>query len=147
MKRQFTEEANDCLAPDFVIDFLATMMHTEISNPIQRDGDVLWVTLSDQTTARITAPKVDRSTIPPEQSEATVHNIATLRYVMQHDYGYGDENVNHKINQLELHNLDECRTYLEDAIGSQLNAYFTNYLIEFMNGEKYLLSIELKQKQ
>ena len=142
-----TYEVSDNLAPDFVVDFLATIMRTEITNPVQRKDDALWVELTDQTVARITAPKVARETLPPEQTEATVHNIETLRYVMQHDYGYGDENEHHAINQLTLHNLDECRTYVEDAIGSQLNAYFTNYLIEFMNGEKYLLAVELKQKQ
>lgn len=144
MNRQ-TDEANDQLADTFVIDFLQTMLHREVTNSVNRQDNTLLVSLSDKSTAMIVAPKVSNDTLPPEQPEAQIHNIATLRYVMQHDYGYGDKRERRKLNKLELHNLDECRTYVEDAIGSQLNAYFTNYLIEFMNGEKYLLSVELKQ--
>ena len=144
MNRQ-TDEADDQLADTFVIDFLQTMLHREVTNSVSRQDNTLLVSLSDKSTAMIVAPKVSNDTLPPEQPEAQIHNIATLRYVMQHDYGYGDKRERRKLNKLELHNLDECRTYVEDAIGSQLNAYFTNYLIEFMNGEKYLLSVELKQ--
>ena len=144
MNRQ-TDEEDDQIADTFVIDFLQTMLHREVTNSVSRQDNTLLVSLSDKSTAMIVAPKVSNDTLPPEQPEAQIHNIATLRYVMQHDYGYGDKRERRKLNKLELHNLDECRTYVEDAIGSQLNAYFTNYLIEFMNGEKYLLSVELKQ--
>ena len=139
-----TYEAHDSTDPTFVVDFLETMMRTEITNPVSRRGNTLVVSLSDHTMAKIAAPKVDRDTTPPVQTEAKIQNIATLRYIMQHDYGYGDENRT-QLNRLELHNMDECRTYVEDAVQSQLNAYFTNYLIEFMNGEKFMLSVELKQ--
>ena len=139
-----TQEVHDSTHPDFVIDFLQTIMRTEISNPVSRRGKSLLISLSDHTMAMVNAPKVARETLPPTQTEAKVQNIATLRYVMQHDYGYGEEGRT-TLNKLELHNLDECRTYIEDAISSQLNAYFTNYLIEFYNGEKFLLAVELKQ--
>lgn len=139
-----TYEKHDSTDPTFVINFLETMMRTEITNPVSRRGNSLVISLTDHTMAKVSAPKVARDTLPPVQTEATIHNIATLRYIMQHDYGYGKEDRT-KINRLELHNMDECRTYIEDAIQSQLNAYFTNYLIEFMNGEKFMLAIELKQ--
>ena len=139
-----TNEAHDSTDPTFVVDFLETIMHTEISNPVCRRGNTLLISLSDHTMAKVAAPKVARDTLPPVQTEAKIQNIATLRYVMQHDYGYGQEDRT-QINRLELHNMDECRTYVEDAVESQLNAYFTNYLIEFMNGEKFMLSVELKQ--
>mgnify|MGYP003571486241 CR=1 FL=1 len=143
---QPTHEARDSTEPTFVIDFIQSMMRTEITNPVSRRGNVLLISLSDHTMARVTAPKVARDTLPPPQTEAKIQNIATLRYVMEHDYGYGDENRGNPINKLELHNLDECRTYVEDAVGSQFNAYFTNNLIEFVTtGEKFLLSVELKQ--
>ena len=140
-----TDEADDNLDANFVIDFLAMMMRREIKNMVQYHNNELLVNLSDRTTALITAPKVSRDTLPPEQTEATIHNLATWRYVMQHDYGYGDNYEHTVLNKLLLHDIDECRTYVEDAVGSQLNAYFTNYLIEFMNGEKFLLAVELKQ--
>lgn len=139
-----TQEVHDSTHPDFVIDFLETIMHTEICNPVSRRGKSLLISLSDQTRAVVRAPKVARETLPPVQTEAKVQNIATLRYVMQHDYGYGEDGRN-KLNRLELHNFDECRTYVEDVVNSQLNAYFTNYLIEFFNGEKFMLAVELKQ--
>lgn len=137
-----THEAHTSTDPIFVIEFLEMMMRHEIANPVSRRGKTLVVSLSDHTMAKIAAPKVPRDTLPPVQTEATIQNIATLRYVMEHDYGYGDEPERTELNRLELHNLDECRTYIEDAIRSQLNAYFTNYLIEFMNGEKFMLSVE-----
>lgn len=139
-----TYEAHDSTDPTFVVDFLETMMRTEITNPVSRRGNTLLISLSDHTMAKVAAPKVPRDTLPPVRTEATIQNIATLRYVMQHDYGYGQEDRDH-LNRLELHNMDECRTYVEDAVKSQLNAYFTNYLIEFMNGEKFMLTVELKQ--
>ena len=138
-----TQKIQDELETDFVINFLQSMMHTEISNHLSREADTLFINLSNHKTARVMAPKVPRETPPPTQIEATVHNIATLLYITHHNYGYG---IPHKkIKKLYLHNLDECRTYLEDAVTSQLNAYFTNYLIEFMNGEKFMLSVELKK--
>lgn len=145
--KNITDEIHSELEPTFIIDFLTTMMQTEITNSVRRQKQTLLVNLSNQTIAQITAPKVARDTLPPKQTQAKIQNIATLRYIMQHDYGYGDDRPDHQINRLELHNLDECQTYVEDAIGSQLNAYFTNGLIEFMHGEKFLLTVELKQKQ
>ena len=116
-------------------------MRKEITNPVSRRGNTLHISLSDHTMAKVAAPKVARDTQPPVQLEATIENIATLRYVMEHDYGYGDEPQRKELNRLELHNMDECRTYVVDACRSQLNAYFTNNLIEFMDGEKFLLSV------
>ena len=143
---QTTYEAHDTLEATFVIDFLDSIMHREVSNPVSRRGNTLLVSLSDHTQARIAAPKVPRDTLPPKQTEAKIQNIATLRYVMEHDYGYGEDRRGMELNKLELHNIDECRTYVEDAVTTQLNAYFTNYLIEFITtGDKFLLSVELKQ--
>ena len=131
----------------FVVDFLVTMMQREIINRVRRRGNTLWVDLTNHTVARVTAPKVAPETLPPEQTQAQIHNIATVRYIIQHDYGYGGENQKHALNRLALRNFEECKTYVEDAVNSQLNAYYTNGLIEFMNGEKFLLTVELKQKQ
>lgn len=142
---QRTDETPNTIEATFVVDFLQTIMRTEITNTVHRRGNTLLINLSDHTTAHVTAPQVSRTTLPPQQTEARVQNFATLQYVMQHDYGYGAEHTQHALNRLELRNLDECRIYLEDAVGSQLNAYFTNGLIEFMTtGEKFLLTIELK---
>lgn len=140
-----TEETLSKNDPTFVIDFLQDIMRTEIANPFYRRGNVLFVKLTDQTVARITAPAVAQNTLPPQQNEARVQNFATLQYVMQHDYGYGTDPECKEIHKLTLRNFDDCRVYIEDAIGSQLNAYFTNGLIEFiLTGEKFLLTMELK---
>lgn len=139
-----TQEIHKTLEHTFVVNFLESMMRREITNPVSRRGNSLVLSLTDHTMVKVTAPKVPADTLPPVQKEAKIQNIQTLRYVMQHDYGYGEEDRT-ELNRLELHNLDECRTYIEDAITSQLNAYFTNYLIEFYNGDKFMLTIELKQ--
>ena len=139
-----TQEIHHNIEPKFVVDFLETITHSEITNAVSRQGDTLSITLTDGTCAEITAPKVARDTVPPVQVEAKVENIATIRYVKEHDYGYGDENRK-ELNRLELHNMDECRTYIEDAISTQLNAYFTNNLIEFYNGDKFMLAIAVKK--
>lgn len=139
-----TQEIHKTLEHTFVVNFLESMMRREITNPVSRRGNSLVLSLTDHTMVKVTAPKVPADTLPPVQKEAKIQNIQTLRYVMQHDYGYGKEDRT-ELNRLELHNLDECRTYIEDAITSQLNAYFTNYLIEFYNGDKFMLTIELKQ--
>ncbi|MBO5229760.1 MAG: hypothetical protein J6B20_03130 [Clostridia bacterium] len=139
-----TQEIHKTLEHTFVVNFLESMMRREITNPVSRRGNSLVLSLTDHTMVKVTAPKVPADTLPPVQKEAKIQNIQTLRYVMQHDYGYGEEDRT-ELNRLELHNLDECRTYIEDAITSQLNAYFTNYLIEFYNGDKFMLAIELKQ--
>ena len=139
-----TQEIHHNIEPKFVVDFLETITHSEITNAVSRQGDTLFITLTDGTCAEITAPKVARDTVPPVQVEAKVENIATIRYVKEHDYGYGDENRK-ELNRLELHNMDECRTYIEDAISTQLNAYFTNNLIEFYNGDKFMLAIAVKK--
>ncbi len=143
--RLTTNEASNRMEATFVVDFLQYMLKREVSNPIIRRGNTLFVNLSDQTMVRITAPKVARDTLPPQQTEARIQNIATLRYIIDHDYGYS-ENYGQPIKQIELRNYDECLTYLEDAIDTQLNAYFTNHLIEFITtGDKFLLAVELKQ--
>ena len=143
--RLTTNEASNRMEATFVVDFLQDMLKREVSNPIIRRGNTLFVNLSDQTMVRITAPKVARDTLPPQQTEARIQNIATLRYIIDHDYGYS-ENYGQPIKQIELRNYDECLTYLEDAIDTQLNAYFTNHLIEFITtGDKFLLAVELKQ--
>ena len=139
-----TDEVSNSIATTFVIDFLQDMLQREIINFVSRRGNTLLVNLSNRTTVRVTAPKVARDTLPPQQAEARIQNIATLRYIIDHDYGYGEENKT--INRLELHNYDECVTYIEDAISTQLNAYFTNNLIEFKTtGDKFLLTVTLKQ--
>ena len=137
-----TDETRDTLEPTFVIDFLQTIMYTEITNPVSRRGKQLLISLSDHTLVDVTAPRVERDTQPPRQTEARIHNIAALRYVLEHDYGYGKDRK--ELDKLELHNFEECQTYLEDAVASQLNATYTNGLIEFMDGTKFLLTIELK---
>ena len=139
-----TQEIHHNIEPKFVVDFLESITHSEITNAVSRQGDTLSITLTDGTCAEITAPKVARDTVPPVQVEAKVENIATIRYVKEHDYGYGDENRK-ELNRLELHNMEECRTYIEDAISTQLNAYFTNNLIEFYNGDKFMLAIAVKK--
>ena len=139
-----TQEIHHNIEPKFVVDFLENITHSEITNAVSRQGDTLSITLTDGTCAEITAPKVARDTVPPVQVEAKVENIATIRYVKEHDYGYGDENRK-ELNRLELHNMEECRTYIEDAISTQLNAYFTNNLIEFYNGDKFMLAIAVKK--
>ena len=139
-----TQEIHHNIEPKFVVDFLETITHSEITNVVSRQGDTLSITLTDGTCAEITAPKVARDTIPPVQVEAKVENIATIRYVKEHDYGYGDENRK-ELNRLELHNMEECRTYIEDAISTQLNSYFTNNLIEFYNRDKFMLAIAVKK--
>lgn len=142
---QRTDETPNTIEATFVVDFLQTLMRTEITNTVHRRVNTLLIDLADHTTVRVTAPKMPRTTLPPQQTEARVQNFASLQYVMQHDYGYGAERTSQTLNRLELRNFDECRIYLEDAVGSQLNAYFTNGLIEFMTtGEKFLLTIELK---
>ena len=144
---QKTKSNDNSMDATFVVDFLATIMRYEISNRVRRCENRLLVKLTNHTVAQITAPKVAPETLPPKQTQAQIHNIATVRYVMQHDYGYDGKNRKHALNRLTLHNFEECKTYIEDAVNSQLNAYYTNGLIEFMNGEKFLLKVELKQKQ
>lgn len=140
-----TQEVHNSTNPTFVIDFLQAIMRTEITNKVERENNTLYVYLTDGSVGVVTAPKVARDTLPPEQKEAKIQNIATIRYITQHDYGYGDENRT-ELDRLELHNLDECATYVDDAVATQLNAYFTNNLIEFhCSGEKFLLAVELKQ--
>lgn len=140
---QPTNEIMDSTNPKFIIDFLDSIMHGEIANPITRHGNTLTVNLADQTVAKITAPKVARDTLPPRRTEATIENIATIRYVIQHDYGYGEEPERTELKRLELRNLDDCQVYVADACRSQLNAYYTDGLIEFFNGEKFMVAVEL----
>ncbi len=134
------------MSPTFVIDFLQAIMRREIANRIRRHENELLVSLTNHTKAKITAPQVAYDTQPRRQTEARIHNIAAIRYIFEHDYGYSEDFIHQTINRLKLHNFDECQTYVEDVVSSQLNAYFTNNLIEFItNGAKFLLTIELKQ--
>lgn len=140
-----TQEVHNSTNPAFVVNFLQAIMRSEISNKVERENDILYIHLTDGNIGVVQAPQVAKDTLPPEQTEAKIQNIATIRYVTQHDYGYGDENRT-ELKRLELRNMDECATYIDDAIATQLNAYFTNNLIEFhCSGEKFLLSVELKQ--
>ncbi len=140
-----TQEIQSIIEPTFVIDFLQAIIHTEIYNPITRRGNTLFINLSNHSTARVTAPKVDRNTPPPVRNQASIENFATLQYIAQHDYNYRDEQKKQTLNHLELRNFDECRVYIEDIIRTQLNAYYTDGLIEFIpDGEKFLLTVELK---
>ena len=143
---QLFDEIYAPMPPTFVIDFLQEIMQREITNRVRRHDNELLVSLTNHTKVRITAPQVAYDALPPQQTEARIHNIAAIRYIFEHDYGYSENFIYQTINKLKLHNFDECQTYLEDVVSSQLNAYFTNNLIEFItNGAKFLLTIELKQ--
>ena len=82
-----TQEIHHNIEPKFVVDFLETITHSEITNAVSRQGDTLSIALTDGTCAEITAPKVARDTVPPIQVEAKVENIATIRYVKEHGNG------------------------------------------------------------
>lgn len=52
-------------------------------------------------------------------------------YVLNHDYGYGKEPEQEKLNKLKLRNVEDLKVYVNDVIGNAFVATFENGVIEF----------------
>ena len=54
-------------------------------------------------------------------------------YVLNHDYGYGQEEEKEELNKLKLRNVNDLNVYVDDAIINAFNATYINNVIQFNN--------------
>lgn len=52
-------------------------------------------------------------------------------YVLNHDYGYGKEPEQEKLNKLKLRNVEDLKIYVNDVISNAFVATFEKGVIEF----------------
>lgn len=52
-------------------------------------------------------------------------------YVLSHDYGYGKEPEQEKLNKLKLRSVEDLKVYVDDVIGNAFVATYNNNIIEF----------------
>lgn len=52
-------------------------------------------------------------------------------YVLNHDYGYGKEPEQEKLNKLKLRSVEDLRVYVDDVIVNAFVATYNNNIIEF----------------
>lgn len=64
-------------------------------------------------------------------------------YVLNHQYGYGQEEEKEKLNKLTLRNIEDLLVYVNDCVIHTFNATFENSIIIFnTDNSKYRLIIE-----
>lgn len=64
-------------------------------------------------------------------------------YVLNHDYGYGQEEEKEELNKLKLRNINDLKVYVEDVIINAFNATYINTVIQFNNDKsKYKIVVE-----
>lgn len=64
-------------------------------------------------------------------------------YVLNHQYGYGQEEEKEKLNKLRLRNIEDLIVYVNDAIINTFNATYENSIIIFnTDNSKFRIIIE-----
>ena len=67
---------------------------------------------------------------------------SSKEYVLNHDYGYGQEEEKVELNKLNLRNIEDLKVYVDDAIQNAFVAKYQNNIIEFKDKEKCKIVIE-----
>jgi len=111
----------------------------EIANQFIFDNYALTITLPDQSKLAITAiPVQPHSTRAAPPNSTTPRNDHTFHYLHQHDFTAD----NRPLGKLLLHNLEECRAYLDDVCTTFLYAHIHDGEIQISNNTTYLITIE-----
>lgn len=111
-----------------VMEAIHTAFRWEIANQFTTTEQTLTITLTDGTRAVISAPQVATPTKP--------HRPVINRN--QHTYHYTHQTDDKKF---ILHNLEECRVYLDDVCHTFLNATVRDNEVIFSDGSAYLVTV------
>lgn len=64
-------------------------------------------------------------------------------YVLNHQFGYGQEEEKEELNKLELRNIDDLKVYVDDAVVNAFNATYKDKVLQF-NTDKSKCKIIVK---
>ncbi len=109
-----------------VIEAIYAAFKLEIANQFDLHDNILELTLPNQQRLMIAAPKVN--TVPI--TDYTIPNDT-------HSYHYKQTNK-----RLLIHNIEECRAYLDDVCHNLLNVPVHDFELTFPDGTVYLITIE-----
>ena len=123
-----------------VIEAIHAAFQMEIANQFTTTEHTLTVTLPDHGRIVITAQPIDAYSGKPVATPQPAHDAHTFHYIHQHDYGYGHADEQ-PLNRLMLHNLAECRAYVDDVCHTFLVAQIHDNEITFPDGAGYVLMI------
>lgn len=110
-----------------VIEAIYAAFKLEIANQFVLNHDTLELTLPGQSRLIIAAHKVNPATNNSHQ--ATLTNTHTYHYTQTDQ-------------RLLLHNIEECRAYLDDVCHNLLDVPVHDFEITFPDGTVYLITIE-----
>lgn len=105
----------------------------EIANQFTTTDESLTVTLFNGTRAVIGAPQVTPATTASPHPTFS-HDTHTYHYTHQAD---GEKSHS----RLTLHNMEECRVYLDDVCHTFLNATIHDNEVVFPDGTAYLVTV------
>ena len=114
-----------------VIKIIHTVFQSELANTFIFNNEQLTVVLPNHHQLLISAPCI---------KSKHHHAIPNLNSTQRHTYHYQYQQKHVSPNtRLTLHNLEECRIYLDDICHTFLNACIRDFEIIFSDGTTYLL--------
>ena len=118
---------------------LQAAFNLEIANPFTVHDNTITVTLPHGDTVVITVFPLTpiTHTIPPHRP--TEH---TYHYEHQHDF---TATPDQPLARLILHNLEDCRSYLDDVCHTFINAEVRDFELTFPDGAVYLITVDPAQ--
>lgn len=122
------QQGGKSMSTNPVIETIYAAFKIEIANQFTLDEATITLTLPNQSRVEITAPRVDATTTP-HTNQTPIINAA-------HTYHYTQQN-----GRLLLHNLEECRVYLDDVCQTFLNATIRDNEVTFPDNTAYLVMV------
>ena len=117
-----------------VMEALIAAFQLEITNHFSLTDDALLLTLPNQSHLKIEVIQVNPNSTHTMSISADIpRNHHTFHYFTAE---------NRPLQKLTLHNIAECRAYLDDACLTFLNARLHNGEIQFPDSTAYLIIIE-----
>ncbi|MBO4726370.1 MAG: hypothetical protein J5598_02080 [Clostridia bacterium] len=121
-----------------VMETIAAAFKLEIANHFTITDNLLTLTLPDHNHIKIQAMLVTTRLNTNHAAHIVPRDHHTFHYIHQHDFTA----ENHSLEKLLLHNLNECRAYIDDVCITFLNAVMCDGEIQFFDGTKYLITVD-----
>lgn len=68
--------------------------------------------------------------------------VSSENYVLNHNYGYGNQPEQEKLNKLQLRNVEDLKVYVHDVIDTSFVATYNKNIVEFNDKQKTKVVIE-----
>ena len=122
-----------------VMEVIYTAFQLEIDNDFVFNQNCLTVNLPNQKQIMISAPQISTTDRPFSQPL-----ISPNKHTYHYQYHLKHSDTTQPNPRLFLHNLEECRVYLDDICNTFLTARVHDFEITFPDGTVYLLMVSEK---